>query len=540
MPGTFGVSGYVVLLIYIIATVALGLSFARKQSNLTDYFLAERSAPWWAVGISVIACDLSAISYMGSPAYTFYKDLRLPMSGLIVPFVAWFVAFLFIPFLARLQVFTIYEYLEHRFCLCSRLFASFLFSMQRAAHMAIAIFTVALALQQIIGWHVTACVLLIGGITTLYTVFGGMKAVLWTDVMQFFVLMGGLAVMLWAVLWQFNGDVAHIWNVAAAAGHTKMFTWNSNLWDPEFWTEMTVWAILWGTVFTNVATYGSDQVLVQRYIAAGSGRLMTRSLMFSAFLTMPVMALLYFLGFGFFAYYHAPENAALLASLNELVARTGDKDNMIMPHFILNVLPSALGGLVFAALFAATMSVFSSGLNSLSTVTCIDYIQRLRRVKVDSKELTLQNARWVTFVWGIVVTLAAISVHFMDRRSIVEQAVAVIGFFSGPMLGMFLLGMFSMRANSIGAILGAFCGFAMLLFITGWVGFVLNGLFGTAPLALTTSYVSFMWYPVIGCLATISFGLILSYLGPPEPRENVYPMTIWGRDKKWERLKASL
>src|SRR6476620_12553134 len=114
MTGTFGISGYLVLVVYMVATVSLGLSFARKQKNLSEYFLAERAAPWWAVGISVLACDLSAISYMGSPSYVYYNDLRLPMSTVLVPLVAWLVAILFIPFLARLQVYTIYEYLEHR------------------------------------------------------------------------------------------------------------------------------------------------------------------------------------------------------------------------------------------------------------------------------------------------------------------------------------------------------------------------------------------------------------------------------------------
>lgn len=175
MAGNFGISGYLVLVVYMVAAVALGLSFARKQDTLASYFLAERAAPWWAVGISVLACDMSAISYMGSPSYTYYNDLRLPMGIVLLPVVAVVVAFLFIPFLARLQVYTIYEYLEHRFSLSSRLFASLLFSMQRATHIAIAIYAVSLALQQIIGWPIWACASLIGGITTLYTVFGGMK-----------------------------------------------------------------------------------------------------------------------------------------------------------------------------------------------------------------------------------------------------------------------------------------------------------------------------------------------------------------------------
>lgn len=511
MPESFGFAGYLVIVVYMIATVALGLSFARKQKNLSEYFLAERAAPWWAVGISVLACDLSAISYMGSPSYTYYNDLRWPMSSFLVPVVAWIVAVLFIPFLARLQVFTIYEYLEHRFGVSCRLFASFLFSLQRALHIAIAIYTVSIALQQIVGWPVWACVSVIGGLTTLYTVFGGMKAVLWTDVMQFFVLVGGIFAMLAVVLWKFDANVVHIWKVAKAAGHTTLFDWDSNFFSARFWKEITVWGIVWGTLFTNVAAYGSDQVLVQRYIAAGSGKLMTRSLMFSACLTIPVMLLLYFLGLGFFAYYHAPENEAMLSSLNELVKNTHNNENMVMPHFICNVLPAGLAGLVFAGLFAATMSVFSSGLNSLSTVTCVDFIQRIRRLQSNSKAVTLENARWVTCIWGIVVTVAAIGVDWLNMKSVVEGAAAVIGFFSGPLLGMFLLGMFTMRANSVGAILGALYGFAVSLLL--W------------------NSVSFLWYAVIGCVPTVIFGYMLSYAGDPLPRDHVFPMTIWGRSQ---------
>src|SRR5436190_6007385 len=187
-----------------------------------------------------------------------------------------------------------------------------------------------------------------------------MKAVLWTDVMQFFVMIGGVVVMAASVLRFCHGDVAHIWRVAADAGHTKMLTISFKPLEGDFWKEMTIWGLFVGTLVYQVGAYGSDQVLVQRYLAAGSGRMMARSLIFSGLLVIPVFGLLYPLGLGFFAFYHAPENAALLNSLNEFVARTGDP-NMVLPHFVRNVLPSGLAGLVFASLFAATMSVFSSG-----------------------------------------------------------------------------------------------------------------------------------------------------------------------------------
>ena len=506
--GDFGTAGYIVLVVYMTATILLGLSFTREQKNLEGYFLAERAAPWWAVGISIVACDLSAISYMGSPAWTYYYDLRYAMATFMVPFMALLVAYLFIPFLAGLKVFTIYEYLEHRFGLSSRLVASAVFLLQRAMHMAIAVYAISLALQQVVGWPVWACVAVIGGLTTMYTVLGGMKAVLWNDVMQFFVLIGSIVGMAAVVLWSFNGDALKIWQVAAEAGHTKMFTFSYNFLDPSFWTEMTVWGIFLGTLVTQVGAYGSDQVLVQRYIAAGSGRMMARSLLFSALLIIPVATILYLLGLGFFAYYHAPEHTALLASLEKLVAETDDP-NMVLPHFMRNVLPSSLAGLVFAGLFAATMSVFSSGLNSLSTATCVDFIQRLRRFEANPQALTLSGARWITLVWGSIVTLAAIGVNYAHLGSLLEAAGAILGFFSGPLLGMFLLGMFTSRANSLGAISGAVIGFVAAVSL--WYR------------------VSFVWYAVVGCVPTLVFGYALSFLAPARPHKDVYPMTIWGR-----------
>jgi hypothetical protein len=255
MDGTFGITGYIVLAVYMAVTVLLGLSFTRKQKNLAGYFLAERSAPWWAVGISILACDLSAISYMGAPALAYYEDLRYAMTMFLFPFVALIVAHLFVPFLARLRVLTIYEYLEHRFGLDCRLFASAVFLLQRASHIAIAIYAVSLALQQIVGWPVSACVAVVGGLTTLYTVFGGMKAVLWTDVMQFFVLIGGLVAMAGVVLWSFHGDVGRIWQIAADAGHTKMFTFDYDFLTPSFWLEMTFWGLFLGTLVSQIGVW---------------------------------------------------------------------------------------------------------------------------------------------------------------------------------------------------------------------------------------------------------------------------------------------
>lgn len=510
MNGEFGTANYLVLLAYIAATLILGLSFARNQKGLSEYFLAERTAPWWAVGISVLASDFSAISYLGGPSWTYYHDLRYPMGVFVFPAVAILVAYLFIPFLARLRVYTIYEYLEHRFGLSSRLFASAAFLLQRAAHIAVAIYAVSLALQQVVGWPVWLCVPIVGGLTTMYTVLGGMKAVLWTDVMQFFVLIGGALAMAGVVLWSFSGDVAEIWRISAEAGHTKMFTTSANFLEAQFWKNMNVWGIFLGTIFTQVGAYGSDQVLVQRYLAAGSARMMAKSLIFCGILAVPVTMLLYLLGLGFFAYYHQPDNSALLSSLNELVERTNDP-NMVLPHFVRNVLPPGFAGLVFAGLFAATMSVFSSGLNSLSTATYMDFLLRLRKTRSSSDASLIRGARWITLGWGVVVTLAGTGVYLAHMGSLLQAAAAIIGFFSGPVLGMFLLGILTTRSNSIGAILGAISGFVSALLL--W------------------NHVSFIWYSVTGCVPTLLIGYVLSFVFKANTGKDILALTVWGRSK---------
>jgi SSS family transporter len=514
---SFGVANYFVLAGYMIVVILVGVSFSRNQTSLAGYFLAERSAPWWAVGISILACDLSAISYLGGPAWTYYDDLRYPMSAFLYPFIAIIVAILFIPFLARLKVFTIYEYLEYRFGLNARLFASGIFLLQRASHMAIAIFAISLALQQIVGWPVWACVLVVGGLTTIYTVLGGMKAVLWTDVMQFFVLIGGMLIMVIAVLWSLNGDVAGIWRVSAEAGHTKMLSAPLDFWTSAFWKEMSIWGIVLGLLFYQVGAYGSDQVLVQRYLAAGSARLMMKSLIFSGFLTIPVMVVLYLLGLGFFAFYHAPQNAELLASLNDLVARTNGDKNMVLPHFVRHVLPPGLAGLVFAGLFAATMSVFSSGLNSLATATCMDFITRLRRS--DSPPLTLRGAQWITFCWGVIVTMAAVGVYFAQLGSLLAASAAVIAFFCGPLLAMFLLGIFTTRVGSTTAIASALCGFTVAIWL--WHD------------------VSFIWWSVIECVPALIVGYAISLFFPRSNRQEVLGLTVWGYRQPTTNFGAS-
>ena len=312
MNGNLSITAYLVLAAYLAATLLLGLSFTRNQKNLAGYFLAERSCA--LVGRGNFCTRLRSISYLiyGALLLDVLPRLSICDGNVLVPRHR---------DRGRLYLHTVLGPNEHlhdlrvpgaplragKSAVCLGRFSS-----TTLAHMAVAVYAISLALQQVVGWPVWACVAAVGGLTTVYTVFGGMKAVLWTDVMQFFVLVGGIVAMSAVVLWSFHGDILRIWQVAADAGHTKMFTFSADFLDASFWKEMTFWGICLGQVVTHVGAYGSDQVLVQRYLAAGSARQMARSLIFSGLITVPVLIALYLLGLGFFAYYHVPEHAGAM------------------------------------------------------------------------------------------------------------------------------------------------------------------------------------------------------------------------------------
>jgi len=495
--GNFSTWDYVVVAIYLAASIWLGLRFTRGQKSLERYFVAARNAPWWAAGISVIAANFSAISYMGVPAWVYQHDLRLDMGVVWFPLQMLLVVYLFVPFMARLRLYTIYEYLEYRFGLPARLLASAFFILVRGGHLAIAIYAQAMALSLVLHIPVNACIWISGAATTLYTVFGGIEAVLWTDVMQFFVLVGGIFVILFAVLAPFGYNPAEVWRLASEGGHTQMFSFQFDL-----TTEVTVWAIFFGNLILNLSAYGSDQVIVQRYFTAGSKKGMVRAVLLNGFLTVPLVLLLAFIGLAFVAYYRA--NPALAAGL--------PKPDQILPHFVTNVLPSPLPGLVIAGILAATMSTLSSGLNSLCTVTMVDFYKRFRGEAAGGSEVG--TARLFTLAWGIAITFTAMYMGALGQ--IVEGTLKVLGFLSGPLLGMFLLGILTRRANSIGVLAGAVVGTLITYFVARYK------LPGNAEIA-------WLWYGPVGLIATVAIGYPISFLQPGLSSEKVIPLTIWAR-----------
>jgi SSS family transporter len=501
--GSFTPLDYVVVVIYLAVAIWLGLRFTKRQKSLDDYFVADRSAPWWAAGISVIAANFSAISYMGSPAWVFQHDVQLDFGVIFFPLQMLLVVYLFVPFLARLRLYTIYEYLEMRFSISARLLASSLFILVRGGHLAFAIYAQSLALSMVLHLPFITCIWISGAATTLYTVFGGIEAVLWTDVMQFFVLVVGMFCILGAVLLPFGGNFAEVWRIASQGGHTRLMSFNL-----DFTTTVTVWALFIGNLVMNLSAYGSDQVIVQRYFTAGSKKAMTRAVLLNGFLTVPLVLVLNLIGLGFVAYYQARPD--LRASLTN--------PDQVLPHFVTHVLPAPLPGLVIAGILAATMSTLSSGLNSLCTVTMVDFYRRFVPSNDSNESTEVRTARWFTLGWGLLITFSAM---FMGRLGqIVEGSMKALGFLSGPLLGMFLLGILSKRPNSFGVLTGAAVGTAC------------------AAYAAHTP-ISWLWYGPVGCLATVLIGLPVSFLRPSPRPDQIDRLTVWGGDSA-ESAEAAL
>ncbi|MFI5335360.1 MAG: sodium/solute symporter [Opitutales bacterium] len=502
MHASFTLFDYAILVGYVLASLSVGLWFARSQKSVEGYYLAGRSAPWWAVAISINSSDTTAISYLGCAALVFTGDLQLALGSFAFPLAAVFVTLVFVPHLARRNVFTVYEYLEHRFSPHVRTLASGLFLVTRGTHLSVSLYVATLVLSQVMGLPLLVSLLILGGLTTLYTVFGGMKAVLWTDVIQFFVLIVGLFAVLVGVAAALHWDLGAIWRIASqpapadapwlhgrieTAGHTRMFNFSPEL------AAMTFWSVVLNTFVQGVGSYGSDQVLVQRYLAAGSRRQMAFSLIGGSILTLPVNLLLFATGVCLSAYYshflHVPGH--------EWVGGLTDP-NRVMSHFISNGLPGLLGAIVIAGLFAGTMSSFSAGLNSLSTASYVDFINRFGRKDRTEKQGVL-HAKVITCVLGILIMFGAVLMGGND--TIFAIVARVISPFAGPLLGMFLLGLLSKRANSFGAVAGAVAAAAVTVYVTYFTD------------------VHWMWYYVVGTAGGFVFGHFLSYLQPAPANE---------------------
>jgi SSS family transporter len=490
----FSAVDWAVVAAYLVAIVLIGTAFYRQRQSAHEYLLAGRSMPWFPIAISIIATDLSAISYMGIPALVYSTDLKFMLSAFLFPLQMALVIAIFIPLLYRLNIYTVYEYLERRFNSAARLLAAFLFLSGRGAWVATMTFATAVVVTEITGINTYLAIVICGLSTTLYTFLGGLKAVVWTDFMQFFVLVGGAVTILVFILLSFSFDVGRIWNIAAASGNTQMFDFSV---DPT--REYTFWGLLIGLLIYQLSVYGTDQLNVQRYFATKNLRQTIKAAFGSAVILLPVLLLLYSIGIGLVAYYQ--EHPELLSTLQNA--------DRVMPHFTTNLLPQGFRGLVIAGIFAATMSSMSSGINSLTTSTMKDVLVRIAPT-IETRELFW--ARLLSVLWGLVATGGAVLMVDL-KLTILERFNSIYTFFAGPLVGIFLLGILTKRAAAWPVVIGSIIGFA------------------SAAAAAQWSSIHWLWYSPIGCGVTMTLGYIGSLIAPQSNTDEVQRYTLIGSRK---------
>jgi SSS family transporter len=369
-----------------------------------------------------------------------------------------------------------------------RFLASGLFIFRVSLWLAAATYAPALALEKVTGIPLWITIIASGTLTTLYTALGGMRAVIWTDVIQLVVLFGGQLVIALVAASKIPGGLGGVWETALADGRMDLSL------SFAFSERVNLGSVLIAAAFLHLVQMATDQVSVQRYLTAGSLAEAKRSLWIKLWFILPVIVLFYGTGLVLYAFYkiHGDPLAAGLIQ----------KEDQILPYFVVTQLPAGLPGLLIAAIYAASMSTISAGLNSLSSATVVDFKQRLSKSSGATDAAQVTNARWITVAYGLLVMLLAFAVSKMPGN-LVESVNTVIAIVGGPLLGLFFLGMFTKRADTRGALTGCLAGFLALISLY----FYQIGLFTPEKPA---QLVSFIWFSLFGALLTVGVGLLVS------------------------------
>ena len=489
----FGFLNVFVLVFYFVLLIFLGIYFSAKQKDSDDYFKGGKKIPWWAAGLSLYGTGLSAISFMAVPAKTYATDWAYFMTKLPQILIPVIVCWLFIPFFRKLDITTAYEYLEKRFNLATRLIGSISFIIFQLGRIGIVLYLPAIALNVATGFDIIFCISLMGVISLIYTIMGGIEAVIWTDVMQVIILIGGIILCLILISFSLEGGVMEIIEVGNQNEKFEILNMAFDFKQPTFWV------VVLGGFFSQLIVYSSDQSMVQRYLTTKDIKGAKRSIWTSTLVSLSIGWIFFFVGTALFAFYKAnpPE---LLPAMQSTDA--------IFPWYIFSQLPDGVNGLLIAGIFAAAMSSLSSSMNSAATAYTVDFHQ-----KFNWKGDALFVGRSSTFIIGIAGILIALLFATMDVKSIWDEFLKIIGLITGGLGGVFLLGIISTRANGIGALAG--------LFGSGLVQF------------LVSNYqpVHFLLYTATGFVSCLIIGYVVSlfFSGHSKPLAG---LTIYTNQRK--------
>jgi SSS family solute:Na+ symporter len=461
----------IIILGYLTAITLFGISFRKRQRSLHTYFLGGRNIPAWALSLSIVATETSTLTIIGTPALAFGGDLSFLqlVLGYLVGRV--FICLVLIPAYFKGQMYTAYELMQRRFGSRIKHATASMFLITRALAEGVRVLAIATVVAVVLQTGDVWSILLISALTLIYTFEGGLTAVIWTDVIQLFIYIGGTLVAFFVILGLIPGG----WSgVMANAGH-KLTMWNFSF---DYHVTYTFWAGVIGGAFLNTASHGVDQLIVQRLLAAKNARESKLALLGSGLIIFFQFALFLIVGVMLFSFY--------LYHPNEAVPEIRDR---IFPTFVVRYLPHGISGLMIAAILAAAMSNLSSSLNSLASTTVVDfYLPFFKRDATPAHQVRI--SRWMTVLWGVMLVVLAILSRGI--QSVLEAGLTVASITYGSMLGVFLLGVCTKRANERGSIVGMAAGLLSMLAVWGFTS------------------IPFTWYVLIGTLITVSVGYAAS------------------------------
>ena len=435
----------IVFLLFTGGVVAFGCSFFKKKGTSEEFTSAGRSLPGWVVGMSIFATYVSSISYLGYPGKAFSGDWNAFVFSLSIPIASYFAARYFVPFYRSQDSISVYSFLENRFGPWARIYASSCYLLTQIARTGSILYLLALPMNVLLGWNIQTIIIVTSVAIVLYSMLGGMKAVIWTEAIQGIILIGGALVCMFILLFDMPEGPAQTFSIAMEDGKFSLGSFGSSL------SESTFWVCLIYGVFTNLQNYGIDQSYVQRYHTAKNEKEAKFSALFGGYLFIPVSAVFFMIGTGLYAFY----------KVHPGVLPDGVGADYVFPFFIVNELPVGLTGLLIASIFAAGMSTIATSVTSSSTIILTDYYQRFRKHAGNRERmLVLKLSSVGVGVAGILVAFA-----FMSVQSALDAWWALASIFSGGMLGLFLLGYISRKARNFDAVLGVVCGVILVCWI---------------------------------------------------------------------------
>ncbi|MFP4216390.1 MAG: sodium:solute symporter family transporter [Phycisphaerae bacterium] len=436
----FGWLDFGVIALYIAGMMGVGWYFARREKNTDDYFLGGRKIPWWAAGLSMYATGISAISFMAIPAKTFHTDWAYIAQGVFPPIAMVIVAYAFIPLLRRLRITTVMEYYEMRFGRSIRVLGSLqVILSQLLARMSVVVLLPSIALSAVTGWPVWGCIVVMGVLATIYTVLGGISAVIWTDVVQVVVIFGGAILSIAILCMNVPGGLVGVVEIGSRFEKFTSAYWDFDLTIASIWV-FSIWAI--NDMFLRLG-----QENLQRAFATKDAVSARRAMITMAVVSVPGTLIFYFLGSALFAYYHQHP-----AQIDPTLGH-----DSIFPLFIAQKLPAGVAGLVIAGLFAAAMSTLDSGMNVVATIITRDFFAFFGRGVGERRRL--RAAKWITSVTGIVATAMALYLSSFQRGSLWDTFIEITAVVGGGFSGVIVLAMLTRRIGSAAMFTGLICGY---------------------------------------------------------------------------------